>query len=57
MIIEATGCPASPPSGGSVKGMAKATDASVGVDVIVLFSLAIVQTKSKAVLKANFNPQ
>lgn len=45
------------PFGGIRDGIAKIADISVGVDMIILFSLATVKSESKVKLETNSNPQ
>jgi len=39
VMVKAAGCLVSPPSNGSKEWVAKATDALIGVDVIIFFPL------------------
>lgn len=55
VIVKEAKCPTSPPFGGSEE-VNKATNVLVGVDMIVLFPLAIAQTKGEVVSEVNSNP-
>lgn len=57
VTIKVVDGPTSPPSRGMGDRIAKVVDASAGAEMIVLFSLAMVHTRDKRCLKANFKTQ
>lgn len=56
MIVEIAEDPTSPPFKGTRDRVAKVTEASVGADMIVLFSLAMVGIEGKEKSEINSNP-